>query len=516
MVAMALGGAAAFTPMRMSVGGASGSGSSSSSSSSNQKKGLKAHAFDVSAPPTSGASSPDPNELDAWRSMECLEPADGFSQRDIERMNLIANGIERALAFNMPDTAPATEPGKVYDIEFEDHDLSKLGYPATSDSDAWASLDCLEAAFDSSAMDVKDIHDRVNAVNMAAHTAALPLMRQTQAEQATRAEDEVVVFRGGKVGDTTMHKITAKAELGIPDHVDIHVKCEYENPTGSIKDRIAKYMLEKALSTGQLTTDMTIVEASSGNTGASVALIAKDLGVPCIIITNKDTSAEKVGIIASFGAEVVLCPSAPADSSEHYQNTATRLYEERLPNAYTLDQYNNPLNSETYYYTLGPEIAAALDNVDYVVAGSSTGGTLAGTGKFLKEAKDTTVVLSDPVGSVLANFVETGVVEPYVKQAIEGVGKDSIPGNFDRTLIDQVEPIVDKKAVQTCHDVLKYEGLFVGGSSGVNIGAAIQLANKVPPRADGKKVNIVTMAPDGGFKYLSKYYSPQWLAEKGM
>eukprot|EP00968_Pinguiococcus_pyrenoidosus_P000850 scaffold48_cov311-Pinguiococcus_pyrenoidosus.AAC.45 len=361
---------------------------------------------------------------------------------------------------------------------------------------------------------VEDLSARVNAVNAAANTSKLPLMKQTAAEMATRTED-AVAFRGGVVGQTTLHRISAKEELGIPDHVDVHVKLEYENPTGSIKDRIAKYMLEQALSTGALTKDMTIVEASSGNTGASVAHIAKELGVPCIIVTNKDTSAEKVGIIASFGAEVVLCKSAPADSPDHYQNTATRMYEERLPNAYTLDQYNNPLNSETYYHTLGPEIAAELEHVDYVVAGSSTGGTLAGTGRFLKEKCGTTVVLSDPVGSVLAEFVKTGEVVPYQKQAIEGVGKDSIPGNFDRSVVDQVVSIPDREAVQYCHDVLKHEGLFVGGSSGVNIGSAIRLAQQVPPAADGRKVNIVTIAPDAGFKYLSKYYSPQWLAEKG-
>lgn len=484
------------------------------------ERALKATAVDILTPLTEEAEAtrglPKDTDDEAWASMESLEPSGGVREEHIARMHTVADGVARALSFDMPNyesPAAATEEAKAADVTIP----AARGFPSMDDEEAWASMDCLEQGERVETDDDDAIPTLVNEVSRAVDFE-LPLMRQSTAERKLRANKlpTTVDFRGRLVGETTCHEIKNKAALGIPDHVDIFVKCEYENPTGSIKDRIAKYMLETALKRGDLTKDMTIVEASSGNTGASVALIAQDLGVPCVIVTSEVTSKEKVGIIASFGAEVVICKSAPADSPAHYQNTADSMYRERLPNAYTLDQYNNPLNADAYYYSLGPEIAEEVPGVDYVVAGSSTGGTLAGTGRFLKEKKGAKVVLSDPIGSVLANYVETGVVEPYRSQAIEGVGKDSIPGNFDRELIDMVQPVVDKDAIRTCHRLLKHENLFVGGSSGLNVCAAIQLAQSLEKPADGSTVKIVTVAPDGGFKYLSKYYNKEWLAEKGI
>jgi len=310
------------------------------------------------------------------------------------------------------------------------------------------------------------------------------------------------------IGNTPM---VALRKLNTNPLATVLVKLEFTNPSGSIKDRIARHIIETFERTGKLRAGGVIVENSSGNTAASVAMIAALKGYPAVIVVPSKCSEEKQQAIKAFGAKLVVASAAaPPDSPLHYEQLAKKL-EREIPGAVRLDQYNNQLNMEAHYLTTGPEIWAQTGgNVDILVAGASTGGTISGTGKFLKEASNnhTKVVCSDPNGSCYFNKVKYDQFTVNDKKTqIEGIGKNYSCECMHFDVVDDAILVEDNDAITTARRMASEEGILCGLSSGANVWAALQLAEKatVP-------TTIVTILPDGGLKYLSKLYNPKWLS----
>ena len=312
-----------------------------------------------------------------------------------------------------------------------------------------------------------------------------------------------------KIGNTDLYLIKSKKINPYKDKIPIYIKLENQNPTKSIKDRMVHYVVSKAKE--KLPQETTFVSASSGNTGSSWAYVCKLLNFKCIIVTNTKCSEEKIKACRDYGAEVIVGDSdAAPDSDEHYQNIAINLASSN-PNHFDLDQYGNEKNTESYFKTLGPEIWKETDGqITHFVTGGSTCGTIMGVGSFLKEKnEDITIVLADPIGSSISGFVMgREVVSDLGSYVIEGVGKDSIPKLLDRELINSVIGISDQEAIDMCHRLKSEEGIHLGGSSGLNVSAAVKLASEAD---SGSK--IVTIGCDSGIKYESKIYNDVWLRE---
>lgn len=287
--------------------------------------------------------------------------------------------------------------------------------------------------------------------------------------------------------------------------VTILAKCEFFNPSGSIKDRMAHHIICDAERRGVLKRGGIIIDATSGNTGASIAMIAALKGYRALLTVPDKVSKEKIDALRAYGAEVVICPTAaPPDSSLHYQEVAKRLAGQ-TPNSFYLNQHDNLKNAEAHYCTTGPELWAQIGGViDYFVAAAGTGGTISGVAKFLKEKNPRIrVIMPDPVGSLYYEFFKTGKVEASQGCAyqVEGIGGDHLPRNLEFSLIDEVYQCTDTEAFDTARRLAKEEGLLVGGSSGVNVWACVRLAQTLT-----RKAVIVTILPDSGIKYLSKFF----------
>jgi cysteine synthase len=300
-----------------------------------------------------------------------------------------------------------------------------------------------------------------------------------------------------------------QSQCHITDGVKVLAKCEFFNPGFSLKDRIARNILDRAEAAGMLKPGMCVVAASSGNTGAATAMLCAMRGYSCIITTCPKCSKEKQDAIKAYGAHLfVTSAGLSEDSPDHYMNVARRLTARNPALFYDVDQYDTLANPEGHYLTLGPEIwEQSQCEVTHFICAGSTGGTISGVGRFLKERNPKIkVVLADPIGSVFTNYFLSGNVGKPGKYLVEGVGKGSIPGAMDFSLVDAVLPVTDADAFQTCSRLCREEGIWPGGSSGLNVFAALRLAETVE-----EPCTIVTVMPDLGVKYLTKIYNDEWL-----
>jgi cystathionine beta-synthase len=291
------------------------------------------------------------------------------------------------------------------------------------------------------------------------------------------------------------------------------VKCEFLSPGGSVKDRIGLAMVEAAEREGRLKPGGVIVEATSGNTGMALAMVAAIRGYRCIFTMPDKMSQEKVKLLRSFGAEVVIVPTAvPPDHPEHYTMKAQSIARE-TPGAILADQFYNPANAQAHYDTTGPEIWEQTEGkVTHFFAGSGTGGTITGVGRYLKEQNpDVQIVGVDPAGSVLKSFFDTGEMiqgEPY---KVEGLGSDKIPGALDMSVTDRWVTVTDAQSFGMTRRLAREEGLFGGGSSGLLVHAAVEAAKEL----DDSEAVFVTLLPDWGEHYLTKIYDDDWMRENG-
>ncbi|MFT4210917.1 MAG: pyridoxal-phosphate dependent enzyme [Microbacterium sp.] len=283
-------------------------------------------------------------------------------------------------------------------------------------------------------------------------------------------------------------------------------KVEYFNPGGSAKDRIARNIVDAAERDGLLGPGGTIVEPTSGNTGVGLALVAQQRGYRMIFVVPDKFAGEKVAVLRAYGAEVVMTPTnVPPEHPDSYYSVSDRLASQ-IPGAFKPNQFANPNGPLGHYQTTGPEIWADTDGrVTHFVAGIGTGGTISGTGRYLKEVSDgaVTVIGADPVGSIYSG----GPVHGY---AVEGVGEDFLPDTFDATVVDGYERIPDAESFAMTRRLAREEALLVGGSSGMAVTAALRVARDLPADAV-----VVVLLPDHGRGYLSKIYDDEWMRERG-
>jgi len=299
---------------------------------------------------------------------------------------------------------------------------------------------------------------------------------------------------------------------GVTRHLDpataplVLAKVEYFNPGGSVKDRIALRMIEAAERSGELKPGGTIVEPTSGNTGVGLAIVAQQRGYKCVFVLPDKVAGDKINTLKAFGAQVEVCPTAvaPEDPRSYYQ-VSDRLVRE-IPNAWKPDQYANPNNPRSHYETTGPEIWEQTEGrITHFVAGVGTGGTISGTGRYLKEISDgrVRVIGADPEGSVYSG----GTGRPYL---VEGVGEDFWPRAYDQSVTDEIIAVSDRESFECTRRLAREEGLLVGGSCGMAVVAAQRVAESAGPDDV-----IVVLLPDGGRGYLSKIFSDKWMSDYG-
>src|SRR6266852_9839306 len=307
------------------------------------------------------------------------------------------------------------------------------------------------------------------------------------------------------VGDTPIVRLDS---IGRSVQPTILAKLEYLNPGGSVKDRIGLAMIEKGEAEGKLKPGGTIVEPTSGNTGVGLAIAAAHKAYRCIFVMPDKMSQEKISMLRAYGADVVITPTAvPPDSPESYYSVSSRLAEE-IPGGFKPDQYSNMANPEAHYEVTGPEIFEQTGGeIDAIVISVGTGGTISGVGRYFKEHRpEVLIVGADPEGSVFTAKDEKDV-HPYL---VEGIGKDTWPKTMDPSVVDEWVRVSDRDSFVIARRLAREEGLLVGGSGGTTVWAALEIAKRLGPDA-----KILTMIPDSGRSYMSKFYDDNWMLEHG-
>jgi cysteine synthase A len=313
----------------------------------------------------------------------------------------------------------------------------------------------------------------------------------------------------GTIGNTPLIRLDSFSdETGC----EILGKAEFLNPGGSVKDRAALEIIEDAERKGLLKPGGTVVEGTAGNTGIGLAHICNAKGYKCLIVIPDTQSQEKIDLLRTLGAEVRTVPAVPYRDPNNYVKLSGRIAEE-TENAIWANQFDNLANRESHYKTTGPEIWQQTDGkIDVWVASTGTGGTYAGAALFFKEKNPhIQCVVADPMGSGLYSYIKTGEVKIEGSSITEGIGNSRITANMENVPIDDAIQINDQEALRVVYQLLRKDGLFLGGSVGINVGAAIALAKKL-----GAGHTIVTILCDGGARYQSRLYNPEWLASKGL
>jgi cysteine synthase A len=313
----------------------------------------------------------------------------------------------------------------------------------------------------------------------------------------------------GTIGNTPLIRLNRLSEA---TGCQILGKAEFLNPGGSVKDRAALYIIKDAEERGLLKPGGTVVEGTAGNTGIGLAHICNAKGYRCLIIIPDTQSQEKIDTLRTLGAEVRLVPAVPYKDPNNYVKLSGRIAEE-MDNAIWANQFDNLANRRAHYETTGAEIWAQTDGkIDAWVAATGTGGTYAGVALFLKEKNPhIQCIVADPMGSGLYSYVKTGEIRIEGSSITEGIGNSRITANMQGVPIDDALQIDDREAVPIIYQLLRKDGLFMGGSVGINVGAAVALAKQMGPGH-----TIVTVLCDGGARYQSRLFNREWLAARGL
>jgi cysteine synthase A len=313
----------------------------------------------------------------------------------------------------------------------------------------------------------------------------------------------------GTVGNTPLIRLDA---LSRETGCEILGKAEFLNPGGSVKDRAALFILGDAERRGLLGPGGVVVEGTAGNTGIGLAHLCVARGYRCVIVIPDNQSSEKMELLRVLGADVRPVPPKPYADPDNYQKVASRLAA-ATPNAIWANQFDNVANRQAHFETTGPEIwRDTAGRIDAFVSAVGTGGTLAGVARYLKEQNASVrIVLADPQGSALFNWVKTGELKAEGSSITEGIGTTRVTANLEGTPIDDAVAIDDPTCVKMVYRLLREEGLFVGGSTGINVAAAIAVARRLGPGH-----TIVTVLCDSGRLYFKRLFNPDWLREKGL
>jgi cysteine synthase A len=313
----------------------------------------------------------------------------------------------------------------------------------------------------------------------------------------------------GTVGNTPLIRLNSFSdETGC----EILGKAEFLNPGGSVKDRAALYIIKDAEEKGLLKPGGTVVEGTAGNTGIGLAHICNAKGYKCLIVIPDNQSQEKMDALRTLGAEVRPVPAVPYKDPNNYVKLSGRLAEE-MENAIWANQFDNLANRQSHYETTGPEIWEQTNGkVDAWVSATGTGGTFAGVSLYLKEKNpNIKAIVADPMGSGLYSYVKTGEINIQGSSITEGIGNSRITANMEGVPIDDAIQVGDREAVRVIYQLLRKDGLFMGGSVGINVGAAVALAKQMGPGH-----TIVTVLCDGGARYQSRLFNQEWLESKGL
>ncbi len=313
----------------------------------------------------------------------------------------------------------------------------------------------------------------------------------------------------GTVGNTPLIRLSSVSEQ---TGCEILGKAEFLNPGGSVKDRAALYIIQQAEAEGRLQPGGTVVEGTAGNTGIGLTHICNAKGYRCLIVIPETQSQEKIDLLRLLGAEVRTVPAVPYRDPNNYVKVSGRLADE-LDNAIWANQFDNTANRLAHYETTGPEIWQQTEGtIDVWVAAVGTGGTLAGTSLYLKEQKPSMkTILADPYGSGLYSYIKTGEIQAEGKSITEGIGNSRVTANLADVPIDDAVRIDDQECIRIVYQLLLQDGLLLGSSTGINVGAAVAIAKELGPGH-----TIVTILCDGGGRYQSRLFNPTWLAEKGL